>query len=84
MLRINEIAEILGLSRAKAQQMARDEKWVRRWVNRGVGSCYLYDMTREDVEAIKLRMTKVSDEEIAMMQGEALSRLEAVFVRAVR
>ena len=83
MLKINEIAEILGISRAKAQQMAKDEKWARRWVNRGVGSCYLYDLTREDVEVIKKGVAKMSDEEIAMMQGEALARLEAVFVRRI-
>jgi hypothetical protein len=83
MLTIKEIAEILGVSVHAAASIARREEWERKSII-GLASYarkYVYKITREELEAIKNRPPKLSDEQIAMMQGWALAGLESAFNR---
>jgi len=85
MLNMNEIAEVLGVSRSRAVVIVQDEGIERKFTSskKHRGHCYYYMVTPEQLIALKEKQSakykKTRSELRQLQQDQALARLETVF-----
>lgn len=85
MLNMNEIDEVLGVSRSRAITIMQGENIERKFTRskKHRGHCYYYMVTSEQLMALKEQQSakykKTRAELRQLRQDQALTRLEAVF-----